>query len=446
MCKKIFLLFALILLYVSETYAQPICTAKVLTVKDGKIDACFSRSPNPIGNITKYTILVSGVEIYEVEFTYFKEGDSILIKFYDKQNINVKLQCVRLKPEDSHFLICDFKPNQRQIDNKKNYQILFGIDNPNMQFITLYQFKAIGGIQSQFILQDVPSNVINDHSNAVSDYEKIMNIRDEYDYSIRRLRREMNDYKDSIINNITEKENALKLKEATLVADPALQKDFTKRMDDIFLSHFKNIHSFNDESFEGDFSFFSDGNGKIKIDAAKTLYFKTGAQKNWLRDSFLLAIKPLIEKGVFNTLTDTYTYQNLKSDFANWFEKKFSSYSNLGETDRDSFTLIKKYINDELDPYITRTINIPTVYHYTFKYVSSVKSVIWKYVKEKDGTEKFSDKSDKESRIEITENLKQIFNNKYGSLGSGKYDLKISTLSLNNDAFNGQDIQLIEKK
>lgn len=83
-------------------------------------------------------------------------------------------------------------------------------------------------------------------------------------------------------------------------------------MDDIFLSYFKNIHSFNDEAFEGDFSFFSDGNGKIKIDPTKTLYFKTGLQKNWLRDSFMLAIKPLIEKGVFNTLSETNT--NRKSE------------------------------------------------------------------------------------------------------------------------------------
>lgn len=75
------------------------------------------------------------------------------------------------------------------------------------------------------------------------------------------------------------------------------------------------------------------------------------------------------------------------------------------------------------------------MYHYTFKYVLSVKNVIWKYVKEKDGNDKFSDKSDKESRIEITENLKQIFKNKYGTFGSGKYNIKISTLSLNNDAF-----------
>jgi hypothetical protein len=229
MLKKMFFFITLFLFCINEAFAQPICTAKILNVKDGRMDACFLRTLNPIGNITKYTILLSGIEIYEVEFTYFTEGDSILIKFYDKQNSIVKRQCVRLKPEDSHVLICDFKPNIKQINNDKNYQILFGIDSLNQQFITLYQFQAVGGIQSQFILQDVPSNIIYDHSKAVLDYEKIMAIREAHYNNVARLKREMIKYKDSIINNILENENAQKLKEATLGAVNSLQIDFTKK-------------------------------------------------------------------------------------------------------------------------------------------------------------------------------------------------------------------------
>ncbi|MGB5029011.1 MAG: hypothetical protein WBO38_10950, partial [Chitinophagaceae bacterium] len=123
--KKLLVLFML-LCVVSNTNAQPVCTARILNVNDGRSDACFVRTPNPIGNITKYTILLSGIEIYEVEFTYQKEGDSILIRFYDKQNTLVKLQTVKLKPEDSHYLICDFIPNDRKISNDRNYKILFG--------------------------------------------------------------------------------------------------------------------------------------------------------------------------------------------------------------------------------------------------------------------------------------------------------------------------------
>src|SRR4051812_37558214 len=114
--NKLFL-FVLCSFFVVKLFAQPNCTAKILNAKEGRIEACFVRTPNPVGNITKYTILVAGVEIYEVEFTYEKEGDSVLIKFYDKQNTNVRLQCVRLKPEDSHVLICDFKANQKQVSN-----------------------------------------------------------------------------------------------------------------------------------------------------------------------------------------------------------------------------------------------------------------------------------------------------------------------------------------
>ena len=82
---------------------------------------------------------------------------------------------------------------------------------------------------------------------------------------------------------------------------------------------------------------------------------------------------------------------------------------------------------------------------YTFKYSSLVKRPTWKYVKESDGGDKFSDKSDKANRVEITDTLMQIFKNKYGSLSNGKYKLEVSTILINNDAFNGQGIRLMEK-
>jgi len=427
--------------------AQIVCTGKMLNAKDSKIDAvCFLRTPNPIGNVTKYTILLSGIEIYEVEFTYYKEGDSILIKFYDKQNTSVKRESIRLKSEDSHFLICDFKPNIKSISNANGYRILFGIDHPNQQFITLYQFQAIGGTLTQFKLQDVADSVLFQHKISVTDYEVIVDIRRKYTNAIEQLKRDMIFHKDSIINSITEKENTKIIKDAILIADKSLQADFTKKMDGMFVNYFKNIFSFNEDAFDVNFTFSCNGKGKIKIDTVKSLHFKIGLQKNWLRDSFILNIKPNIEKGFYGTLTETNTTKNLKLEFTNWFEDNFNSYTNLGPSDRDSFMVLLKSIYTELDPFITRTINIPTLYSYTFRYTSSVKRPTWKYVKESDGSDKFVDKSDKEKRVEITENLKQIFKTKYGSLGSGKYNLMVSTLSINSDAYNGQDIQLIEKK
>ena len=439
-------LIVLFFFFIVRSFAQPNCTAKILNAKDGRIDACFVRTPNPIGNVTKYTILASGLEIYEVEFTYDKEGDSILIRFYDKQNTSVKLQSVKLKPEDSHFLICDFKPNQKQIKNENNYQILFGIDNPNQQFITLYQFQAIGGVQSEFVLQDVPFEILTEHAKAVLDYEKIVSIRESHDFYVRRLKREMIDYKDSVINTLKDNENTQRSKEATLVADKALQADFSSKMDSIFINYFKNIHSFYDEVYDIDFSFSCDGYGKIHIDTLKTIYFKSSQQRNWFKDSFIQYVKPLIEKDVYNTLSDTYANPRLKDDFSNWFDNKFNSYTALGKADLDSFVSTKDYVNQELESYKSRTLSVPTLYHYTFKYTSSVKQPIWRYVKDANGSDKFIDKSDNSNRVEITDDLKHIFRNKYGSLRKGKYKVKVSTITINDNKYFAHDILLVESK
>ncbi len=446
MYKKFFFLLPLLLCF-AQINAQLVCGGKMLNAKESKIEeVCFLRTPNPIGNTTKYTILLSGIEIYEVEFTYYKEGDSISIKFYDKQNTTLKRESVRLKSEDSHFLICDFKPNIKRIMNSEGYRMLFGIDNPNQQFITLYQFQAIGGTQIQFKLQDVPDSILSEHKTAVNDYEVITDIRQKHAESIAQLKKDMLRYKDSLINSITEKETAKLMREATVLADKDLLAVFTKKMDFIFINYFKNIHSFNEEAFDINFAFSCNGSGKIKIDPNKSINFKTGSQNNWFRDSFLLRVKPIIEDGTYNTLTESYTNPKLNTKLNNWFEDNFASYPDLGASDRDSFAVLLKNCNDELSPYLTRSINLSTVYTYSFKYISSIKSPVWKYVKQKDGHDKFIDKSDKEEKVQITENLMQLFVDQYGSLGNGKYKLKVSLLTLNNGMFTGNQLRLTEKK
>ncbi len=436
----------MLLCVVSNTNAQPVCTARILNVNDGRSDACFVRTPNPIGNITKYTILLSGIEIYEVEFTYQKEGDSILIRFYDKQNTLVKLQTVKLKPEDSHYLICDFIPNDRKISNDRNYKILFGIDNPTQQFITLYQFQAIGGVQSQFILEEVPASVINDHIQAVQDYEKIVDIRNAHTANITKLKNEMILYKDSVIFSIRQKEEAMRMKEAALIADQKLQGKFKAQMDSIFLNYFKRIHWFRNEQFDVNFVFSCNGNGVINIDTMRSINFRIGGQYNWMRDTLLTGIRPLIEKGIYQTLTDEFRYPNLKSEFSNWFNRRFAVYSNLGEKDLDSFTVIHNSIYQEFDAYTSRIVNIPTLYSYNFKYLSILKQPTWKYAKDVNGDEKFNDKSDGKERVEITYQLKQVFRDKLSAYGNGKYYFNVSFVSLNNDVIQSIDMKLIDKR
>ncbi len=438
-CKKVLLLFSLFIMCIIETNAQLICTGKMLDIKDGKIDAiCFLRNPNPVGNKTKYTILFNGMEIYEVEFTYYKEEDSISIQFFDKENTIVKNESVKLKSKNSHFLICNYKPSIWPInDATQPYQILFGIDNPKKQFITLYQFQAIGGIQTQFRLQYVPDSVLNRHLEAVILEQNMDTIEARYARSVANLKRDMMGYKENIKKEIEKNEASMQLQEATRTADASLQKEFKEKLDTIFIHIFKNIYTFTNDDFDVEFNFNSNGYGNIKIDTTKTIFFKNGrSQKNWLKDSFMLKIKPIIERVIYKTLTGTYTNQNLRPNFLDWFETNFKSYENLSKTD---FVEALNQIYDTLDSYETRKISFSTKYFYSFKYKSEVRETIWKY-NPNDGTIKPNSKNEA-----INESLQNIFREKCSACTKGKYNVKICTVSIN-DTPMGQDIQIIKAK
>jgi hypothetical protein len=448
MYRRILLLFFLSQLCTVKIFAQLNFTGKMLDFKDGKTDAIyFKRTLNPIDNKTKYSILFNGVEIYEVDFTYHKEQDSILVDFYDKQNPISKRETVSLKSKDSHFLICNYIPNVWPINDttSKPYQILFGIDQPNQQFITLYQFQAIGGIQTQFILQYVPNDVFEGHHKAVLNKMMMDSLQAKHILSLEHLRSRMISYKDSVINSIEAKEDALKLKRLPQSASIALQTDFEEKMNSIFIGYFKKIYSFRNERFDISLTFNCNGYGHISIDTMQNISFKNEPQKNWLRDSLVRVIKPEIEQEVYNSLPYTYTNPKLKINFSDWFEKSLTA-NDLGDVDMPFFAKTEKQVINELSAYETRTINVPTAYSYTFNYYATVKEPTWKYVHGDAGADKFIDKSEKEDSIEITESLKQLFLNKFGPVANGKYIVKICTLSIKNGTFEGQDMQIVEKK
>lgn len=441
------LILFLFLLFTSVAMCQPVCGGKMFDGNENKIvPICFLRSLNPIGNTTKYTIIVGGIEIYDLQFEYHTEGDSITIKFYDKENTTVKKETVRFKSEDSHFVICDFNLNIKPIINQANYRILFGIDHPDQQFITLYQFQALGRGKTYFHLQDVPESVMKQHLEAVSDKEAMDNIRLRHALSVTILRNEMERYKDSVINKIKEEENRMSIREAKLAKND-MQADFTKRMDRLFIPYFQKIHTYNEEIFDVSFRFACDYKGNIAVDTIKSISFKMGPAKSWFRDSFIVKLAPMIEQGNYPPLTETISKLNLHNSFKNWFENRFNADQNLAPKDIDSFTVLEAQILNDLDEYKNRVIYIPAIYTYSFKYSSSVKNAEWRYSKEGTGTDKFVDKSRDGDRNEpIAEKLKEIFRARYGHLSNGKYDLQISTVSLNNGVEITNNIKVREKE
>lgn len=427
-------------------HAQPACTGIMLNARQGiKNEICFLRTLNPIGNVTKYSIILDGREIYEVEFAYDQIGDSISIQLYDKQHALLKQEWVRLISADSHVLVYDFAPNKKPQQGNSTHRIVFGLDQPDKQYITLFQFQAIGGLQTQFYLQNVPEDLLSLHLKEVRLKESGDEISRNHALAISNLKKEMSLYADSIIRGIKERENAIAIKEANIHAENELLLEFTRRMDTIFYNYYKNIHNYRNEMFEGILNLACNGYGTIKVDTIKSIYFKTASQKNWFRDSFVIRLKPIIENASYRTPSETLTFSNLKTDFSTWFERRFAEYSNLGPDDRDSFSVEQKNIYQQLDAYSKRTVNSPAVYIYNFKYQSTVKYPEWRYVRESSATDRFIDKSESASTIEITEDLKQIFRRKYGMNGTGRYALRVSTVTLNN-ALKTQDIALIQKK
>lgn len=416
--------------------------------KEVKNDAVgFKFTHNPVDNETNYTILFNGVDIYEVTFIYNTEKDSISILFYDRLNSISKHEYVKLMTgDDSHFLICDNKPNIWPINDTtaQPYNLLFGINHPDSRYITLYQFHAVEGVQTQFILQHIPKDMYDGHYKAVQDKKTSDYLIAKRDSSIARLKRDMRTYKDSVKNSIETKENNFKLKGPSQLAITELQDDYAKKMDGLIIGYFKNVYSFSNESFDVHLTFNCNGYGHISIDTAQDLSFQNGPQKNWLRDSLIRVIKPEIENGVYKTNTLNERHPDLKINFLKWYKKRLADDDRIA--DSAVFAETKKQIIDELNTYKTRTYSVPTKYSYTFNYTSTVKYPTWKYVNENDGTDKFIDKSRAEERIEITENLKRIFRDKFAAQGNGKYILKVCTLSVKNGAFEGQDIQIMEKK
>lgn len=107
----------------------------------------------------------------------------------------------------------------------------------------------------------------------------------------------------------------MRMKEAALIADQKLQGKFKAQMDSIFLNYFKRIHWFRNEQFDVNFVFSCNGNGVINIDTMRSINFRIGGQYNWMRDTLLTGIRPLIEKVSIKHLLMSFVIQILNQNF-----------------------------------------------------------------------------------------------------------------------------------
>lgn len=427
------------------TSIPPNNIGEMTNITDGKSrPISYKRDQNANENKTKYTIYKDGIELYEVSFISFinNDGDdidSVSIRFDDKQKDKLERKNVKFYPEDSKNIVASkrgdniLNKNDITIDQRKeNYDLLFSIDDKKTMFITLYQFKEIEGTQTYFSLQPpVADSVKERHSLAVERYIRIMNDRAKHKLMVSLLKRKMVDYKDGIIQKIKEKEVFNEINSAPIKPELKLQEKFNEKVDPVFRTYLKTIYPFYDYDIAVRFIFSCYGNKKLDPTKMEPRSLN-GNPIDWFKDTFNKKIRPDILAMEYATIDGEVNHAELKEDFINHFKDEMKKLAPDDTEFADTITLV----SSELSDYLTRKINVPTLYTYDIKYTSKVEEATWRLqgngdIKPKDHPELVAEL--KEKFIEKTANK------------AGKYDFQICTISIN-DKIMGRDIKLLPKK
>ena len=424
--------FALLQLCFSMTLAQqPVLRGQLINARDNQPTPITYRiDSNQNDNSTKYNIFQSGHEIYEVDFFYYEDHDSIAIHFYNKDAGTSFKKTVKFTSGfDSHVIIKNYLLNEEPIKDQENHSILFSMDDNFI--VTLYQFKAVDDEQSLFILQPtVPSAVIEKHHNKVGTYNRRKDLEEEQRKKIVDIINRLKEYRDKTIQKIETEETYIRNKKSNITATPILQRDFESRLDTVFTRRFKNTSQFESDSFRLFFNFSCNGYGKIKIDSNFVFNYEDGRRRNWFQDSFYRYIKPWIESAIFLNPIDEMNNPELVTDFEKYVR---DSIDKLG-TDSIMINETQNRIIDELTPLVKKTIYVPVKYSYPFRYSSTSTNVTWKYIVTANGAGEIKDKSDGPGEGFLDQNydaLKQIFIDTVKPQNGKKYNVQISIVSIN---------------
>lgn len=392
-------------------------------------DINFDRYTNVIDNTSKYSILKNNSEIFEIVFKY--DGDSILVYWIDRENITINSNTVKFSEGDKRVLISNYQVNVQtiDIDESATNLILFSTEKEN-QFITLYQFKPAPGSPFYFELPSMSENVRNNHKDAMVEYNKQQQTKKNRVAEIDKLRKEMRDYKDTIIKKCRQKEeNEIRTSQAK--ADGELIAGFGPRMNSVFKTNFENLTLFGgNDSFNVSFVFICNERGMINVDTTTIgIHFKDGRVRSWFRDSFINYAKPEIESKTFGTTTKNLKNPDLLTDFEKEFKQRVEVVD--PNSKENLFGAVIKELKDSLQLYSDYVIPIPVKYFYEIKVKSETKYPEWRY----NGAGEIINKSEDFNQVEITEDLKQQFKTLNLKTGS-RYTVEHCTVSINDQKFS----------
>ena len=426
---------------------------KIISVLESGIGKmCFKGDPVPdsVPGIyhTKYTIVgANAKEIYNIHFYFYKTEDSILMVYFNTVTGKTARKTITFGEHYSIRMFKNYKPNDTTINENTQYCTLFTVPDTSRPYIVLNQFQLIDDENTFLSLTPLNNDKLKQHHQEVEIYykwkdsvelitEQQQKIIIERKKTISSLLKEMNEYKEKVIQGIYDDDNNFKLSGPTIEANSTMKVEFKRKLDPLFIKYFKNICPYSESNSDIGITFICKADGKI--DASKTEIYSINSPKiNWFEDSFKVNIAPNIADGIYESVIT----QRLNSNLINDFNLKYLEAFNQLKPDNAEFKLfvdVKKEIYNELQKYFLREMNTPTKYTYMINYKSTVEYADWVYEINRKGVEKIGPKII--TTQSISENLINIFKSKIAKPKVGKYKVKICNVYINKELI-GQDIQ-----
>ena len=414
-------------------------------ISEEKHRMCFkSETEKSSNNIyyTKYTVLTQGgKETYLMDFIVDYGSNKINISYTNQFNNKLPPREVRFDPQKSLILFKDFKANEQNIRKDENDTILFGINNEEEPYITLYHFQLLDNATVSFKLNDVDDFTRNSHNKIAYLINKIDSVKVpepcESPVNIKELISEISKYKDSVLKHINNEIENINIGHP-LEANESLSKEFSDKLDIVFKNYYKNVFPYQD--FDSKIEIVFDCNKEGKIEDYKSIRSINSLQIKWFEDNFLSTVMGQVKSERFNTMKDSKSYPSALDNYSLRFGKKINKINASEKPDQvvDLRKINLQTLNELSAYYISKEVNSPTRFTYTINYKSTVKHETWEW------------KIDKNDSVTIrplnsTEEISQALINKFKinvpqKRKTTKYQVKRCDVYMNGNII-GEDLQ-----
>ena len=330
---------------------------------------------------TSYKFKVDGgKENFLLDFYFDKINNNISIKFENKNTNTILNRSIAIDRGGSLYIFRDYKQNEPIINPDDDSSTIFIINNIEVPYVTLNQFQLMDSKEALFKLRDINKEILALH---IAKIKKPVPIDSEVrnpPIDISALRREINNYRDSLLSQIEKNDQDLLAKLWPAKADGYVQKKFTTELNTICYNYFKNIFPYKDFNSQVELNFYCGADGKNLT--LKSIRSINSLAVSWLEDSFRVFIQPMLNQTIFETKTIKLENENLVTEFNKRFSDRISQL-NPKDTNTNTNTMDLRdsifKIRDMLGNLTERIKPVSTEFSYLLNYQSKVKSEYWRY-------------------------------------------------------------------